>query len=198
VSGRRQDKKLQTRTRLQTAAFELFLRQGYDNTSVTELAAAADVAERTFFRYFATKDDVLFGQLDESLEEYLAFLRAELVSVTPLWSDLARGLEAFCRHYEPLKEVTSRRSQLIAQTPALADRAQVEQARWRRCTALLLAEQYGRPAFDLDVQLLAGTVSTVIVASFGEWVRSELELHDIVGRATNRIDVLLQPRTPGH
>ena len=73
--GLRERKKAKTRATIQAEALRLFREQGYDATTVEQIAAAAEVSESTFFRYFPTKEDILFADhlaLEEGLAEALA------------------------------------------------------------------------------------------------------------------------------
>ncbi|KRD09722.1 hypothetical protein ASE48_06810 [Mycobacterium sp. Root265] len=96
-SGLRERKKLRTRITLIQTAAELCERQGFDNTTVEQIAAAADVSPRTFSRYFPTKEAVIFAiiegtaafvadeleRLPTDINEYEAMLRAHLKAVQP-------------------------------------------------------------------------------------------------------------------
>src|SRR3954467_5213385 len=66
--GLRQRKKESSRRAIEDAAWELFAEKGYEETSINDIAERADVAPRTFFRYFPTKEAVLYPQFDELLQ----------------------------------------------------------------------------------------------------------------------------------
>ncbi|MGE3673266.1 MAG: TetR family transcriptional regulator, partial [Polyangiaceae bacterium] len=72
----RERKKARTREALVEAAQRLFVKQGYDSTTVDEIAAEAEVSRRTFFRYFPTKEAVVFPDNAERLERFRQLLRA--------------------------------------------------------------------------------------------------------------------------
>ena len=67
-SGLRQRKKDSARRAIEDAAWELFAEQGYEETSINDIAERADVAPRTFFRYFPTKEAVMYPQFEELLQ----------------------------------------------------------------------------------------------------------------------------------
>jgi len=87
---RRERKKLATRQALEDAALRLFAAQGYEQTTVEEIAEAADVAVRTFFRYFSSKQDVLFGEVaSDRLGRLHTELAARPLTEAPLDSVIA-------------------------------------------------------------------------------------------------------------
>jgi AcrR family transcriptional regulator len=82
--GLRERKKLRTRRAIAGAALRLFAERGYDETTISDIAAAADVSPRTFFSYFPSKDDVVFAEMDERLADVRTRLAERPGGETPL------------------------------------------------------------------------------------------------------------------
>jgi AcrR family transcriptional regulator len=82
--SRRDAHKLKTRTTLRDAALDLFLAQGYDATTTDQVAAKAGVSTRTFFRYFDSKDEVLFSGQRFWSEKVADMLRQQPVELRPM------------------------------------------------------------------------------------------------------------------
>src|SRR3954463_10622699 len=87
----RQRKKAQTRAALWNTAIELFVEHGFDNVSVTQIAAAAEVSKMTFFNYFPTKEDLVIGPMAEHTNELAETVRARVAGEPPV--------EALPRHF---------------------------------------------------------------------------------------------------
>jgi AcrR family transcriptional regulator len=83
AGGRRDRKKDETRQALRAAAHRLFAEKGFSQTTIDDIAAAADVSRRTFFRYFDSKDDLLRGDVADLLPVMLATLRARPADEPP-------------------------------------------------------------------------------------------------------------------
>src|SRR4051795_7771294 len=82
--GLRERKKQKTRLALIDAALDLFLEQGYEATTVDQIAAAVDVSQRTFFRYFLTKEDVALEPARQVEDVFLDVLRQQPAGRTPM------------------------------------------------------------------------------------------------------------------
>jgi AcrR family transcriptional regulator len=116
----RERKKLATWRAIQSAALRLFDEQGYEATTVEQIAAAANVSRATFFNYFAGKDATLLDQDPQERREWQALI-AERPPDEPLWDSLSAILTGFC---ESLRDRMPLQRRLKAESPAFAQSAQ--------------------------------------------------------------------------
>src|SRR5262245_18464340 len=109
------------RGRLEEAALELCVSRGYEQTTVAEIAAQAGLTERTFFRYFGDKREVLFGGSDV-LRELLVDSLADAPPDAPTVDAVAAALGRVAPFLEARKDRALRRQTLIAAHPELQER----------------------------------------------------------------------------
>ena len=190
-AGLRERKKEQTRRALEDAALDLFERQGFDHTTVEEIAAACDVSPRTFFRYFATKDQVLFGDEGE-FTGMLAGLEQRPAAEAPLRSVRA-VVDAKIESYADEPDRLVRRARVLAATPSLqfhgpyAEFAKLEavvEALARRDAAAGI-----RPRL-LELRLGVGVGFAAIRAALDSWIADGAtgDLFAMVDEAFNRVE----------
>ncbi|MEU8619695.1 TetR family transcriptional regulator [Streptomyces sp. NPDC048623] len=122
--GLRERKKQRTRDTLIRAALELFTTQGYEATTVDEIAEAVEVSQRTFFRYFATKEDVAFAVQDMVEESFVRALGERPPAEGPFDAMRNAVLSSWDTIGEAIEEVVPvelylRSYHLIETTPAL-------------------------------------------------------------------------------
>jgi AcrR family transcriptional regulator len=128
--GLRERKKLETRRRLIAAATELFARNGFSGTTLDDLAGAANIAPRTFFSYFATKEDVLLGDHQEMLSAALDALE-EQPPGTPAFIALVAALERLADLFDADDDARIRYSLVLAE-PSIHGRSLALQALWEQ------------------------------------------------------------------
>jgi AcrR family transcriptional regulator len=116
--GLRERKKARTREALQEAAMELFTRQGFDGTTVEEIADACEVSPRTFFRYFPTKEDVLFADTEARRERLLTVL-ADRPAGEPPFAALHAAMRALAFDYRDDRVALVARSKVLEGSPQL-------------------------------------------------------------------------------
>jgi AcrR family transcriptional regulator len=115
------------RGRLQTAALDLYSERGYEQTTVAEIAARAGLTERTFFRHFADKREVLFagsGALQEQLVRALDAAPASLSAIDAIGS----ALDVVAAHFPASRDYARRRHAIIAANPELQERERIKLA----------------------------------------------------------------------
>jgi AcrR family transcriptional regulator len=156
------------RERLQAAALELFATRGFEQTTAAEIAQSVGLTERTFFRHFSDKREVLFYGQDQFLQAFLDGVDAAPPDASPL-EVIASSLHAAATFFPDDRRPYARaRQAVIDQNPALQEREQHKFAGLATTVAQALrARGIGEPAATLAAQ--AG--ATVFGIAFAQWIR---------------------------
>jgi AcrR family transcriptional regulator len=166
--GLRERKKLQTHAAIVEAALDLFEQKGYEATTVEDIAAAADVSPRTFFRYFESKQDVVMAKTNEKGEGLGALLAARPAEEGPV--EALRNVITSSITDAITDEVVLREMRVMMGTPELRAMALDHFHEHQAELAVALAERLGEPADALVPHVLAGVVSTALWAVVDRWV----------------------------
>jgi AcrR family transcriptional regulator len=150
--GLRERKRQQTRERLSRAAMALFLERGFEATTLDDIAAAADVSRRSFFHYFASKEDVVFAWQEESTAALVAAVAARPADESMLKA-AENGMCAIVRQIEPNEAIAM--ACLKRDNPALQARDQVKYEKLERALAQALGKRAGDKAQKLQAPLVA-------------------------------------------
>jgi AcrR family transcriptional regulator len=150
--GLRERKRQQTRERLSRAAMALFLERGFEATTLDDIAAAADVSRRSFFHYFASKEDVVFAWQEESTAALIAAVAARPADESMLMA-AENAITAMVRQLEPNEAIAM--ACLKRDNPALQARDQVKYEKLERALAEALANRAGYKAEKLQARLVA-------------------------------------------
>lgn len=123
MSSLRERKRARTRQALIDAAVELFERHGYDKTTIADIAAAADISPRTFFGYFASKEDLLFTDPDARVQTTLRAIEQRAPDEGPVEVLLRALREGAESNDDMVGNMAQLRLRLIRRVPALRGRA---------------------------------------------------------------------------
>ena len=141
VPGLRERKRQQTRERLTRAAMALFLERGFEATTLDDIAAAADISRRSFFHYFASKEDVVFAWHEETTAALIAAVEARPANESMLTA-AENAISAMARQLEPGEAIAMAR--LKRDNPALQARDQVKYEKLERALAAALEKRAGK------------------------------------------------------
>jgi AcrR family transcriptional regulator len=153
--------------RLVKAAIELFDERGYEATTVAEIAEAAGLTKRTFFRYFTDKREVLFMGSAELRDIWVAGVQDAPPEATAMGA-VGRGLDAVAELFSDRHEFAGIRSRIIAANTELQERELIKLAMLAETLAGVLRE---RGVNDQAAELAAQTGVTVFHTAFGRWVQ---------------------------
>jgi AcrR family transcriptional regulator len=168
-AGLRERKKVQTRQRLMRAAVRLAAQRGWADVTVEDIAAAADVSPRTFFRYFPSKVEVLFADVPERL---MAIERtiAEREPGESVLRAVRRGVIEFVAGFMAEPDLYVTRTRLVLADPDLLGHALVHFARLEEVIAAAAAEELPARPRDLRPKLIGTAATAAIRATSQTWV----------------------------
>jgi TetR/AcrR family transcriptional regulator, regulator of mycofactocin system len=161
-----------TRARVERAALDLFTLRGFENVTTDEVADSAGISRRTFFRYYATKADAVWGDF----AGHVARLAARLAVSDPAQPVLASVCAAYVEandYGEAELPLLRERMQLILTEPALLAHSQLRFAEVDRAVARHVAARTGASPADLVPRLVAATTRAAATTAFEAWLADE-------------------------
>ena len=165
--GLRERKKARTRASLREHALRLFREQGYQATTVEQIAAAAEVSPSTFFRYFPTKEDVILQ--DDMDTRMIAAFEQQPPGVGPIAAVRAAAREMLTSYTGTDLDVIRETTRLTMTVPEVRARALDEFARTITVLAEAVSKRTGRAPDDLAVRTVAGAIIGVIMSITIPW-----------------------------
>ena len=162
--GLRERKKAKTRAAIQRHALRLFREQGYEATTVEQIAAEAEVSPSTFFRYFPTKEDVVF--YDPFDPVLIAALEAQPLELTPVEAIREALHTTFAAMSREDRAEQWERGRLILSIPDVRMHAFNDFLATAQLLSELVASRTGRRPNDLAVHTFVGSVIGALMAAF--------------------------------
>jgi AcrR family transcriptional regulator len=189
----RERKKAKTRKVLADTATELFAEQGFDHTTVEEIAEACDVSPRTFFRYFASKEDVLFAVGDERLRQLLDAIASRPSGEAPLRSMREAALSLVPEYTSERARLITRK-RIIAETQTLRSRGLERQLGWEDAVTDALGQRItdAGPA-GIELRLVASVTTATLRAALHTWLEAGGDLATLIDDAFDRLSRGLEP-----
>lgn len=177
-----------SRAELEQLALELFAERGFDTTTVDDIAAAAGIGRRTFFRYFPSKNDAVWGDFERGLADLRARLAATGPQV-PLLDALREAVLAFNRFDDAEVPWHRQRMALILGVPALQAHSTLRYSAWRDVVASFAAVRLGQAAGALLPQLVAHSCLAAAITAYEQWLADPGgDLQELLDRALRALD----------
>lgn len=163
------------RAAIESVAFRLFEEHGFHQTTTDQIAEAVGVGRRTLFRYFSSKNDILWGQFDESLRHFRAQFAA-LPSGMPLADAVHRCVVKFNEFDEASLPQHRVRMTLILSTPALQAHSALRYRAWRDVISDYVGKRMNLPPEAIAPTLVGHVALALAVTSYEQWL-ADPDLH---------------------
>jgi TetR/AcrR family transcriptional regulator, regulator of mycofactocin system len=165
-----------SRRELELIALRLFTGQGFDATTIEQIAVEAGVSKRTFFRYFSSKASVLWSEFDHEVDTIRAAL-AQVPAEVPMMAAIRQAVVT-ANHYGPPDVPELRlRMNLIGTVPALQSSAAVHYGAWEQAISDFVAARIGQPADSLYPLAVGRATLAACRAAYDRWsARADADL----------------------
>lgn len=184
VETLRDRKKRRTRAALERAALRLSAEKGYDHVTVEEIAAEADVSVRTFFNYFASKDEAVIGADPEIGPRVAERILAAPEDLTPFEAYRQAVLAEVTDEFDSARDLWLLRKDVLTQRPDLMVKAFATNAESEQQLTNAVARRAGLPGSHLYPRLLVAAGGTAFRCGVARWALDDsLTLGDEVGAA---------------
>lgn len=165
----------------------LIIERGFDSVTVDDIASAAGIGRRTFFRYFASKNDLPWGDFDALLARMRSHL-AEVPADVPLADALRAAIIEFNTFPAEALPQHRRRMAVLLETPTLVAHSALRYAEWRRVVAEFTAERMGIGADSVGADTVARACLAVSLAAYQCWLADpDAELTALIGEGFDEL-----------
>lgn len=159
----------------------LILERGFDAVTVDDIATAAGIGRRTFFRYFSSKNDLPWGDFDALLDRMRAHL-AEVPEDVPLAEALRDAVVEFNTFPSDTLAQHRRRMAVLLETPTLVAHSALRYEEWRRVIADFAGERLGIPPTSVGAEALARACLGISLAAYQQWLADPgADLTELIG-----------------
>jgi mycofactocin system transcriptional regulator len=177
-----------SRAELEQIALELFRTRGFDQTTVDDIAGAAGIGRRTLFRYFPSKNDLVWGDFDAGLSQLRTHL-AERPADQGLLAGLREAVLAFNVFPGEQEQAHRERMTLILTVPALQAHSTLRYAAWRAVIAEHAGTRLGLGPESLLPQLVAHSCLGAALTAYEQWLRTrDSDLIPLLEEALSALD----------
>jgi len=165
----RSDKKAKIRKAIIEATADLFEKQGFENTSVDEIAAEAEISRSTFYRYFPTKEQVAFPYHEEYVAHFRKLLAENGDAGSPL-STVRRAFLSMAKLYMKARDEHRRYQRIISSSPILLARSVALDLEWQSSIADAWSKHLGKaPDAHQQAGMAAGAIMGVVNFTMSLW-----------------------------
>jgi AcrR family transcriptional regulator len=185
ISGLREKNKKATRRELSQFGIELFLKQGFANTTIDQIVEPLGIGKRTFFRYFDTKEDLVFAWYEDLTNALVEELRSRPRLEKP-FDAVCETLSSLLKMYDDNPDWARKMMRLTTETPSLVGKGFEKRVMWEKALSEILVEREGKKMMSpLKAQIIVGSAMTAFTSSTSEWFNQggEAKLRPIVKRA---------------